>query len=96
MNLRRRNEQHYALALLATFSARQIEWSQGGFALWADETYRLSKERAYHALPQFSCGVKAGAITLTDSYVSQARETVEMQLAKAGIRLAIVLNAALN
>jgi hypothetical protein len=96
MNLRRRNEQRYALELLANFSARQSEWSQGGFALWADETYRLSKERAYHALPQFTCGVKASAITLTDSYVTQARETVEMQLAKAGIRLASVLNAALN
>ena len=96
MNLRRRNEQRYALVLLATFSARQTEWSQGDVALWADETYRLSKERAYQSLPQFACGVNAGAITVTDSYISQARETVEMQLAKAGIRLASVLNAELN
>jgi hypothetical protein len=96
MNLRRRNEQRYALALLATFSARQTEWSQGGVVFWADETYRLSKERAYNALPQFACGVKPSSITLTDPYVLLARETVEMQLAKAGVRLATVLNAALH
>jgi len=95
MNLRRRNEHRYALSLLARFSDRQANWSQGDTQSWAAETFAIANQHAYKALPSFVCGTQPGVIELSPAYVDQARALAEEQLAKAGIRLAYLLNQTL-
>jgi hypothetical protein len=97
MNLRRRDERRYSASLSAQFATSLAAWRQGDVAKWAAETHLLADERAYRALPEFTCGnPRNRPIALPDTYIEQARATVEQQLAKAGVRLAEVLNALLQ
>jgi S1/P1 Nuclease len=96
MNLHRTGEQRYSMQLLSRYSSRLASWQQGDISTWATETYVIGKESAYLPLPNFACGTHSShAIRLPDEYVNQARQTVNEQLVKAGLRIAMVLNEAL-
>jgi hypothetical protein len=80
--------------LLSGISAADLNaWRRGAPADWARESFTLAKARAYDPLP--SPGAR-GAYRLSATYVSDAVSTVQLQLCRAGVRLAMMLNRALR
>ncbi len=73
-----------------TPSLRQA-WSQGTPADWARQSFALGQSIAYGDLPRPDA---AGIYELPPGYVEAASGAVRVQLERAGIRLATVLNAA--
>lgn len=73
-------------------------WSRGDIDAWATETHILASEQVYAGLPEVPvCNRLPKAPELLDrAYVSAAVPTAREQLAKAGVRLAVVLNDALR
>lgn len=69
------------------------EWAQGTPERWALEAYGASKAVAYGGLPAPDSG---GVYQLNAAYETKAEATVAAQLSKAGVRLAAVLNEALD
>jgi mono/diheme cytochrome c family protein len=67
-------------------------WSSAAPQLWALEAHQLGVDRAYglRSKPDAS-----GTPILEDDYVDAAVQTVGLQLSRAGVRLAYVLNGAL-
>ncbi len=64
---------------------------------WMLETRDLSRKYVYDPLPGFRCGITyTGPIALPRSYMKQARPIVRMQITRAGLRLAQVLNETLT
>jgi S1/P1 Nuclease len=72
---------------------QQAEWQAGAASDWAQETFQVAQNDAYGQLPEPN---SHGSFRLTDDYVSQATQDVSLQLGKAGVRLAFVLNNALR
>jgi hypothetical protein len=76
--------------LLARISASDIEaWQRGSPADWARESFWLAKAVSYGALPPADGG---GRYRLSAGYVRDAITAVQLQLSRAGVRLAAVLN----
>jgi hypothetical protein len=73
--------------------AQRQEWSSGTPADWAMEAFALARSDAYGLLPRPD---DRGAYTLPMAYVERAVRDVALQLSRAGIRLALVLNKALS
>ena len=74
--------------------AEVIAWQQGSIADWARETYRLAVTAAYPGAGPPGCS--SHAITaLSHSYQRRAVAVTAIQLERAGIRLATILNRAL-
>jgi hypothetical protein len=63
---------------------------------WIEESPHLAKAVAYGPLPGFACGanLEQTRITLAEDYLHHAGGVVEELLAKAGYRLAYILNRA--
>jgi hypothetical protein len=80
--------------LIHTMTAAQIKaWKKGDATSWAKQTFKLSKLRVYGDLGPPDAG---GKYTLSASYVTKANAAVARQLARAGVRLAEVLNDSLQ
>jgi hypothetical protein len=77
------------LAADITASQRQT-WPGGSAEDWANESHRLAQQVAYGLLP------KEKRIVIPLRYESEARQTVETQLKRAGLRLARLLNESLG
>jgi len=96
MNMRRTDAAKYASSLLSHFQAQRVAWQSGNTEQWAGESYRIGKEYAYAALPGFVCQtstINNSIVThLSNSYIQNARAAIDEQLAKAGVRIAFVLN----
>jgi hypothetical protein len=73
-------------------------WSRGDVDAWALETHQLAAERIYPGLPEVPvCNrLPKAPEPLDRAYVSAAVPVAREQLAKAGVRLAVVLNDALR
>lgn len=69
------------------FERRRLQ--QGDPALWAWQSHDISRDAAYSPLP------KARPAVIPDSYVATAAPAIELQLRRAGLRLARLLNTAL-
>lgn len=96
-NANRRSDATYARALSEQFQSQRANWEQGNIARWADETYALGKHFAYEQLPGFGCSLRQSqTILLSPEYIRDARKIAAEQLAKAGMRIAHVLNTALR
>jgi hypothetical protein len=98
-DMQRRPPSSYAHSLLIEFEPRVADWQQGGIQSWATETYTLGKQYAYQALPGFACtalSVSSNVVSLPASYVDESRKIVAEQLAKAGARIAQILNSELG
>ena len=67
--------------------------SKGTPADWALEAFGLAKEHAYGKLPAKK---PDGSYELPPEYVTDSIETVRLQLARAGVRLAALLNRSLG
>lgn len=72
--------------------AERARWSAGTPDDWAMESYAIAKAQVYGPLP-----VSSGtSYALTPGYVADATRVTAEQLSKAGVRLAWVLNRALQ
>jgi S1/P1 Nuclease len=74
-------------------AADRARWSSGTPLDWAVETYEVSKKHAYGLLPAVSEGSR---YQLSEGYVDDATVVTAEQLSKAGVRLALMLNRALE
>jgi hypothetical protein len=95
MNLRRSDISRYAATLITRFDAERNAWLAGDVEQWASETHALALEYAYLSLPNFVCratGESGNANALPAAYIEAGRTVVDSQLAKAGMRIALVLN----
>jgi len=80
--------------LLAKITPAQArDWSGGSTADWAQEAFLLARDHAYGMLGKQSDN---GTYQLSPAYVTDADAVVEMQLSRAGVRLAAVLNRSLS
>jgi hypothetical protein len=88
-----------AATIAATLSARitpenAAQWSTGTPEQWAGESFLIAKTKIYPAFP--GTGSTLAPIILPDGYPASVGPIAAMQLAKAGVRLAAVLNATLG
>ena len=82
-----------AVTLIGQISEEQRQaWSSGTPADWAMEAFALARRDAYGLLPRPG---DQSTYTLSPAYTKQAEQDVALQLSRAGIRLAFVLNQAL-
>jgi len=82
-----------AASLIGQISdAQRQEWASGKPADWAMEAFALARSDAYGLLPRPS---DQGTYPLPPGYLAQAGRDVALQLSRAGVRLASVLNLAL-
>lgn len=86
-----------AAALAPLAAANRKAWSRGGLHEWFEESHALAVSYVYARLAQApACGVPAPAQALSPAYIAGAAPLVRIQLARAGVRLAVLLNAALG
>jgi len=73
-------------------------WEKGSTPDWIAESHRIARDLVYPMLPvASSCSQKiAGVVALGEAYYGEAAPVIEIQIRKAGIRLARVLNEALG
>lgn len=98
--LRGMNEADFARQLVARYKDKEVpQWQQGEVRDWMNESHALSQKIVYGKLPEFTCGEKwpmEKVVSLPQSYVDSAVEVLPVQLAKAGARIAWLLNRALD
>ncbi len=73
-------------------------WGKGSISDWIRESHEIARDLAYTALPvAASCGRKiAGVVEIGQAYYAKAAPVIEIQIKKAGVRLARVLNETLG
>ena len=67
-------------------------WSQGSASDWAQESFQIAKDQVYGKLPAPD---SKGTYALDPEYVQNSTQIAGVQLSKAGVRLAAILNDAL-
>ena len=83
------NERAYALQLVQSISDEQHQrWSEGSLISWVNEGHEIAARTIYSELPHSG--------TLPDDYETKALPIVNEQLERAGVRLAVILNACLK
>ena len=86
-----RSPERVAARLVRSISpAERRAWSRGTVADWAMQSHRLADRVAYGRLPRPGAD---GRYRLDDAYLAAAESTVRIQLQRAGLRLARLLNA---
>ena len=73
--------------------AERAEWRRGAPAGWALESFGLARTVVYGRLPAADA---AGIYPLSEAYLASADALVRLQLKRAAVRLALVLNEALD
>jgi len=87
-----RSPERVASQLIAGIGPAQLHrWSAGDTSQWARESYLIAKTQVYGRLPPPDAD---GDYRLPESYADEALEIVRLQLQRAGVRLALVLNRA--
>ena len=73
-------------------------WEKGSIADWIGESHQIARNVVYPLLPVASaCSNKiAGVVTIGEVYYSKAAPLIEIQIRKAGTRLARILNETLG
>ncbi len=97
--LRGSSEREFAKQLLSRYRKTEMrDWQKTDIRDWMTESYELSKSVTYAKLPSFVCreAWTATPVELPQAYVNAAVEVIQAQLAKAGARVAAVLNRALD
>ena len=99
LTLRGRSEREFAQQLLGKHRGNEIrEWQKTDIRDWMNESYELSKSVTYAKLPSFVCreAWTATPVALSEAYVKAATDVIPAQLAKAGARIAAILNKSLD
>ena len=87
----------YATQLQQDYRTQLQQWQQGNLNDWAAQSHALAGQAVYGHLPGFACQHRDDmTVTLPDSYVRDAKRFIPEQLAKAGARIAYVLNRTLT
>ena len=68
-------------------------WAKGSVSDWAEESHKAAQKITYGRLPKVAAGAQ---ITIDAKYEKKADPLVKQQIEKAGVRLARVLNEALQ
>ena len=85
--------QQFANQLIARVTTQQkAQWEKGSIDDWAMEAYAMARADVYGDPPLS----KAAPQFLDAAYVNRAERDVALQLSRAGVRLASILNAALG
>jgi hypothetical protein len=85
-----------AKKLDADISDAQIaDWSTGSTRSWALEAFALGKRDVYQLNKLPTCAAP-GSVALSDTYIKTAQADANLQLRRAGIRMALLLNQALG
>jgi hypothetical protein len=80
----------------ASLGAADIkQWTLGTPQSWALETFEIGRRDVY-ALSSLPTCQKSGSVSLSSEYQLQAKQDAAVQLLKAAVRLAAVLNTALG
>jgi hypothetical protein len=88
------NARRIATDLNGHISELEVQaWSQGEAADWALESFKVARDDSYGQLPQPNA---SGSFRLPEVYIAMATRDVAIQLSKAGVRLAFVLNKTLG
>ncbi|MBV1774201.1 S1/P1 nuclease [Burkholderiaceae bacterium DAT-1] len=99
-DMRGRNEGEYVAELMEQGKDRIALYQANDVATWLKENNALGRERVYGALPHFTCEAPYTMINnltgLPAPYIQQALPVIRMQLVKAGARIAVMLNRALD
>ena len=78
-------------------AAVRARWSAGSVTDWSRESWRISRDVTYAtALGGDACGPGQGKVTLDDATVSRLAPIARLQVEKAGLRLAKLLDRALG
>jgi hypothetical protein len=86
--------QQIASYLISRVSDRKWrEWSRGSAAAWAMQSFEIARDHAYARLPP---PASDRSYRLPPAYIEQETRDVAVQLSKAGVRLAFVMNDALG
>ena len=89
-------------AAVAAQLTRQITPAQKGASeagdarSWAKESYAVAKASVYTLNTSPGCGRDAAPVSLPEAYVTGAQAVASLQLERAGVRLAKLLNGALS
>lgn len=87
--------QQIADSLRATITpAEKASWEQGDAKSWALETFQAART-AYSLHSPPGCNPNAAPVDLPPGYEKVARDAASIQLERAGVRLALLLNRAL-
>ena len=76
--------------------AQAAQWTKGDVKAWALESYEVAKASVYTLNTPPGCGRDVAPIPLPDSCVAAAKGVAAVQLERAGVRLAAVLNRELG
>jgi S1/P1 Nuclease len=76
-------------------SAEAKTWAAGGPRAWAMELFQIAKMDVYPLPARPTCG-QHGSVALSPAYQATARRDAAVQLEKAGVRMAALLNRALG
>ena len=87
-----------AIVSVAVADLDRNAWEMGSISDWIGESHQIAKNAVYPLLPvATACSNKiAGVVTTDQEYYSKAAPLIEIQIRKAGIRLARILNEALG
>jgi hypothetical protein len=75
--------------------AQRVHWQSSDPAAWATEAFQIALSTAYTIGSPAGCQSDVAAISLPAGYKTKAQAAAMLQLEKAGVRLAAVLNTAL-
>jgi hypothetical protein len=71
---------------------QKASWAKGSPGDWAQESHGLARSVVYTIGSSPGCGTRAAPIVLKPAYQRRAEAAARVQLEKAGVRLAAVLN----
>jgi hypothetical protein len=71
-------------------------WEKGDARTWAMESFEVSKAASYTLHSPAGCASDAAPIPLPADYDAKAKAAAALQIERAGVRLALVLNRALS
>lgn len=75
--------------------AQKVLWERGTPRDWAMEAFAVARSTAYRLPSSAKCGGDEGPVALPSGYAEAAQSAAALQLERAGVRLALVLNQAL-
>ncbi|OQS50676.1 S1/P1 nuclease [Chromobacterium violaceum] len=91
------DEKSWAAADLQRYQRNVSGWQSGGVMDWVHESNQYARADVYGPLAGFSCGASPSTpVYLDNAYLRAGGLLVDQQLAKAGARIAAVINQALN
>ena len=89
-------QDEFVRELIAEHAGARARIGAGSAGDWMEESWRLAHDYAFGRLPGFACAeADPRFLRLSDDYADGAARIVREQLARAGIRLAAELKAAL-